>query len=171
MQSCPPVGTTDYEADMNTRNPNEGFVYLNTNEVAMCNGTVYGWRYCFDDDDDEPPLELVLAMYRPQRDGTLRMVPGSRYHLRLEENFDSFTCRDMNLEPSEQFSVQQNDVVAFCEEMDTLRIELYFSKPGSTVMRWDAGGCSESRIMSTGIPSQRTDREFLLSAFIGNVIV
>ena len=65
---------TDYDADMNTRNPAEGFIYLNTNKVAMCNGTVYGWRYCFDDDDDEPPLELVVAMYRPQRDGTFRLI-------------------------------------------------------------------------------------------------
>ena len=89
-------------------------------------------------------------------------MPGSRYLLSLEENFDSFTCRDMNLEPSEQFTVQENDVVAFCEEID----RLHFLKPGSTLMQWDAGGCSESRILSTGIPSQRIDRVFLLSAFI-----
>ena len=96
MQSCPPVGTTDYEADMSTRNPRDGYVNLNTNEVAMCNGTVHGWRYC-SGDDNEPPLELVLAMYRPQRDRTFRMVPG-----RPEENFESFTCRNISLESSEQ---------------------------------------------------------------------
>ena len=171
MQSCPPVGTTDYEADMDRSGPDDGVVYLNTNEVAMCNGTVYGWRYCFDDDDDEPPLELVVAMYRPQRDGTFRLVPGSRYNLSLEENFDSFTCRNISLEPSEQFTVQENDVVAFCEEIDTLRIELYFSKPDSTLMRWDAEGCSESRILSTGIPSQNTERVYCQPSLANLVIL
>ena len=172
MQSCQPVGTTDYEPDMVMipRPPAEGSVYLNTNEVAMCNGTVYGWRYCYNDDSDRPPLELVLGMYRPQRDGTFRLVPGSHYRLRLEENIYSFACRSIALLPSEQFIVQQNDVVAFCEEFDTLRIELYFPKRGSTLMRWDAGGCSESRMLSSGILSQRTDRVFLLSAFIGNTV-
>ena len=40
-------------------------MYLNLDQKAMCSGTVYGWRYCFDPDDGEEN-ELVLAMYRRQ---------------------------------------------------------------------------------------------------------
>ena len=169
MQSCPSyeVGSTADNRVGQTERPREGRVYLNLDKVAMCNGTVYGWRYCFDPDDDEPPQELVVAMYRPQQNGTYQLVPGSYYELRVEEALDSFTCRNITLQPSEYFTVQQSDVVAFCEKIDTSRVELYFLQSGSAVWRWNSGSCSELRILSTATLSRIKDRVFLLSAFIG----
>ena len=140
-------------------------MYLNLDEEAMCSGTVYGWRYCFDPDDDEEN-ELVLAMYRPQQNGTYQLVPGSYYELRLGL-FSSFTCRNITLAPSEYFTIQQNDVVAFCERINKYNVEFFFSHTGGRVWHWSAGGCSNSTITVTGIPIEVNDRAFLLEAYIG----
>ena len=164
--SCP-AGTTAYDPDGRRENPGEGRVYLNLNEVATCNGTVYGWRYCFDPDDDMEQ-QLIIAMYRPQQNGTYQLVPGS-YRQLNEGFFESFTCRNITLQPSEFFTVQENDVVAFCEEVETSRVEIYLAQRGTSLWYWDAGGCSESSISFTGRPSRQRDRVFLLSAFVGEI--
>ena len=169
VQSCP-----SYEVGSSARNKNdqrqdtaEGHVYLNMNEAAVCSGTVYGWRYCYDPNDD-PPHTMVLAMYRPQQNGSYQLVPGSYYPLTIEEDLDTFSCRSTTLEPSEYFTVQENDVVAVCEPLMTLRVELFFRRRDSTLQLWNAGGCSESQITSSPLQlSNINDRVFLLSAIIG----
>ena len=168
-QSCPSydVGLASGTLLGSRRNPFDGYVYLNLRDKALCSGTVYAWRCCFIASTDEPPLELVLAMYRPQSSGFYQLVPGSRYHLQFFETFDSFTCRDIVLQPSEYFTVQENDVVAFCEEFNINRVQVYLSEPGSSVWHWNAGGCSESSLSLTGTLTQMTDRVFMISAYIG----
>ena len=162
--SCPVGTTSNFQS---SRNPSEGYVYLNPNEAATCSGTVYGWSYCFDPDDDIEQ-ELIIGMYRPQQNGTYQLVPGS-YHQLNEGFYESFTCRNITLQPSEHFTVRENDVVGFCEEIDTPRVEIFFRQQGHSLMRWNAGGCSESRIAFTDIPAQQNNRVFLLSAFIGKL--
>ena len=162
------AGTTT--TDGARRDPEEGVVYLNVNKAAACNGTVTGWRYCFDPDDD-PQQQLIIAMYRPQLNGTYKLIPGS--YRQLDEGFEeSYTCRNITLQPSEYFTVQENDVVAFCEEISTQRIEIYFqtSRRSDTVSFWIAGGCSESTISHTEVPLERERREFLLTANIGEIM-
>ena len=144
--------------------PRDGHVYLNLNEKAMCSGTVYGWRYCFDPDDDEEN-ELVLAVYRPQPNDRYQLISGSYYELTLG-HYENFTCRNITLTPSEYFTVQQNDVVAFCEKLMTPRVEVFFSKHGSRVWRWNAGGCSEQSITNSKMLHQSNGKVFLLKAFI-----
>ena len=105
-------------------------------------------------------------MYRPnQSSGTYSLVEGSYYELTIDSNnVDSMTCRNISLQPSEGFAVQENDVVGFCEEMDTL---LYFERSGSSLWRWNARGCSESSVSSSSELSERDDQIFLISALIG----
>ena len=169
MQLCPSAGTTVFNPNMNGRvDPNEGTVYLNLNERVECSGTVHGWSYRIIPDRDAPPVELILAMYRPQLDGTYQLVPGSYYQLRVEESFNRITKREVELHPSEYFSVQQNDVVAICEELDTSRVEIFvLTLLSRSLWYWNAGGCTESRIAITGRPSQQQNSVFLLSALIG----
>ena len=139
-------------------------MYMNLDQKAMCSGTVYGWRYCFDPDHDEEN-ELVLAMYRRQPNDRYQLISGSYYELTLG-HYENFTCRNITLTPSEYFTVQQNDVVAFCEKLSTPRVEVFFLKPGGRVWRWNAGGCSQQRIRNTYVPSQYDGSVFLLKAFI-----
>ena len=173
MQSCPPAGATEFDPDeSNGENPSEGYVYLNLNERAKCNGTVRGWRYCFE--PDKSLEQLILAMYRPQVNDTYQLVLESYYQLRQEDgtSFDSLTCRNITLQPSEYFTVQEGDVVAFCEEIDTSRVELFFSQNGNRVWRWNARECSKSRISFTDRRVRSVnDRVFLLSAFIGKICI
>ena len=168
MQSCPSyeVGSTSTDMIQRSEPDQEGHVHLNLDDGAMCSGTIYGWRYCFDPDDDQD-TELILAMYRPQQNGTYQLVPGSYYELRTSGDFSSFTCKNITLTPSEYFTVKQNDVVAFCEGLNTQRVELFFEQPGSSLWYWDAGGCSESIIRTSDTISQINNRIFLLKALIG----
>ena len=105
-------------------------------------------------------------MYRPdQSSGTYSLVEGSYYELTIDsDNVDSITCRNISLQPSDRYPVQENDVVGFCEDMDRFQ---YFERPGSSLWRWNAGGCSESSVSSSGGLSERKDRTFLISALIG----
>ena len=172
MQLCPSheVGSTTRNQNNPRRNPEEGHVYLNIKEASLCNGTVYGWRYCFDPDGDDPPHELVLAMYRPQQNGSYQLVPGSYYPLTMEEeDLNMFSCRLTPLEPSEYFRVQENDVVAFCEPLNERRVEVFFQRRRrNSLLRWNARGCSESQITSSPLElSNMNNRVFLLSALIG----
>ena len=170
MQSCPSheVGSTAHNQNDQRVNPAEGHVYLNMNEVAVCSGTVYGWSYCFDPDGDEPPHAIVLAMYRPQQNEAYQLVPGSYYPLTIEEDLDRFSCKSTTLEPSKYFIVQENDVVAVCEPLMTLRVEVFFRRRGNSLQLWNAGGCSESQITSSPLQlSSINNQVFLLSALIG----
>ena len=172
MQSCPSyeVGSTAHNQISQRRAPQEGRVYLNMNEAAVCNGTVYDWRYCFDPDGDDPPHTLVLAMYRPQQNGAYQLVPGSYYLLAIDQGL-TFSCRSTTLEPSEYFTVQENDVVAFCEPLGRRRVEVYFEQSGNLLQFWDAGGCSKSKIVSSlSQLNEENNRVFLLSALIGEVL-
>ena len=171
MQSCPSreIGSTAHTNQIEQRRyPDEGHVYLNINEAAVCSGTVYGWRYCFGPDNNGPPTSSVLAVYRPQQNGSYQLVPWSYYLLTVEERPDPFLCRSTTLQPSEYFTVQENDVVAFCEVLNTQHVKLFYRRSGNSLQFWNAGGCSESQIMSA--PHQLTNRHnrvFLLSALIG----
>ena len=170
IQTCPSyeVGSTARIAHDQRISPEEGHVYLNMNEPAVCNGTVFGWRYCYDQDGAPPHDQaLVLAMYRPQQNGSYQLVPGSYYQLTIEEDLDRFSCRSTTLEPSEYFTVQENDVVAFCEPLMTLRVDIFFARFRSSLQLWNAGGCSESQITSSPLQlSNSNNRVFLLSAII-----
>ena len=151
------------------RDPFDGQVYLDLNQKAVCNGTVYAWKLCFLASTDEPPLELVLAMYRPQSDGSYQLITGSYHHLELFDDFDTFTCRNVSLQPNQYFAVQENDVVSFCEDIGINRVQVYLSQSGSSVWRWDAGGCSESQLSLTGSLTEMRDRVFMISAYIGEI--
>ena len=171
MQSCPSyeVGSTAHNQNDQREDPQERQVYLNMNEAAVCSGTVYGWRYCFEPDGDAPPHAIVLAMYRHQQNGAYQLVPGSYYLLTIKEDLDTFSCRSTTLEPSEYFTVQENDVVAFCEPLNTRHVEVFFRQGGNSLRSWNAGGCSESQITSSPLQLRiynTNNRVFLLSALI-----
>ena len=114
---------------------------MNFGAPAQCNGTVTSWRYCSynrypehsgddDDDDDESndcrgsaSYTSVFLAYRRTAPGasTYEPVPGSTKLVTLTlncQNNGGFQCREVMLTQSEQFSVQENDIVAACL-MDT----------------------------------------------------
>ena len=144
----------------------EGRVYLDLNNRAEASGTVYRWTYCYSADGDPPPYELVIAMYRRQQNGAYQLVPGSYRKLRITTPLgNSFDCQDIDLQTSEYFSVQTNDVVAVCEPINVARVELFFFYPAASLSGWNAGSCSSNRISTSGILST-TQTTILLRASI-----
>lgn len=169
-QSCPSydVGLASGVLMGSRRDPFDGYVYLNLEEKAQCGGVAVEWRYCFIPTSGPQPLELVLAAYRPLSNGSYQLVPGSRYHLELYGTFNTVICNNITLNPDQYFTLQENDVVAFCEEFNVNRVPIFLSEPGNSVWHWDAGGCSESQIsVSTGTLTMMASRVFMLSAHIG----
>ena len=163
-QTCR-AGTSTASSIGDTRDPWNGWVHLNLDQVATCNGTVQGWSYCFEPFDSNPTQPLIIAMYRWQpSNGTYTLVQGSYHQLTIDNNVDSLTCRNLSLQPSERFTVQENDVVAFCEFLDTF---WYFETSEGSLWMWNAGGCSEQAITSGRPWFRLSNSAFIISALIG----
>ena len=107
---------------------------MNFGAPAQCNGTVTSWRYCSynryqqsgDDDDDDDcrgsaSYTSVFLVYRQTGASTYDLVSGSKKSVTLTlscSNRGGFECREVMLTQSEQFTIQENDIVAACL-MDT----------------------------------------------------
>ena len=116
---------------------------------------------CFEPATSKP---IVIAMYRRDESGTYTIVEGSYHELIFEGIVESPTCKNISLQPLECFAVEENDVVGLCEERSTYQ---YYEKLGNSLLKWPAGGCSESRVSPSGTITDRRNRIFLLSAIIG----
>jgi hypothetical protein len=103
---------------------------MNFGAPAQCNGTVTSWRYCSynryqEDDEDCDGSERytsVFLVYRQTGTSTYEPVPGSRRSVTLTlrcPRDGGFQCdRTQALSQAEQFTIQENDIVAACL-MDT----------------------------------------------------
>ena len=125
---------------------------MNFGAPAQCNGTVTSWHYCSynsfqgnggdDDDDDEDcrgsaSYTSVFLVYRQTGASTYEPVPGSMKSVTLTlncANMGGFECRDVMLTQSEQFTVQENDIVAAClmDDSSTDPIQVVGSIPFGT---------------------------------------
>ena len=95
----------------------------------MCNGTVTSWRYCSynryleedDECDDREYYTSKFLVYRQTGTSTYEPVSGSTKSVTISlrcPRDGGFQCRQATLLPSEQFNIQENDIVAACL-MDT----------------------------------------------------
>ena len=124
---CPVLGSniqTQYSQSNRER------LFMNFGAPAQCNGTVTSWRYCSynrymeDDDecDDRERYTSVFLVYRQNGNSMYEPVPGSRKSVTLTlrcPRDGGFRCdRVETLSQTEQFSIQENDIVAACL-MDT----------------------------------------------------
>ena len=103
---------------------------MNFGAPAQCNGTVTSWRYCSyneyqeedDECDDAERYTSVFLVYRQTGASTYEPVPGSRTSVTITLRCPShggFRCdRIETLSQAEQFTIQENDIVAACL-MDT----------------------------------------------------
>ena len=152
---------------------------MNLGAPAQCNGTVTSWRYCSynrfqgtggDDDDDDDDSDdcrgsasytSVFLVYRRTAAGasTYEPVPGSTKPVTLTlncRNNGGFQCREVMLSQSEQFSVQENDIVAAClMATNPIRMVGYQRSGSSTnVYQYNANDyedCTTSQLQSIDI--------------------
>ena len=149
-QICPSyeVGYTTSDPG-GQRDPETSTVYINVQEVAPCAGTVYGWQYCSNPTSSEDSLlQVQVSMYHSGDDGSYELVSGSLYSLIVEGDIDSYICRDVFLDPSEYFPIEQGDMVAACWN-ETDRVELFSFRRRVFNSLVSGGQCSQEVIDET----------------------
>lgn len=138
---------------------------MNFGAPAQCNGTVTSWQYCYynvnpDDDcdessDDTVSYRSVFLVYRKTGESTYAPVPGTRKVVTLTPGCSSrgaqLPCQEVALSPSEQFKVQQNDIIAAClPSLGSIRVVGEDSSgPSAGVYQYDASGfaqCTDSQL-------------------------
>ena len=118
---CPLLGS-DLQSEFSRSS--EEKLFLNFGAPAQCNGTVTLWRYCSynsylqgDECDGSEDYTSKFLVYRQTGNSTYEPVPGSTKSVTITLNCPSdggFRCREATLSQSEQFTIQQNDIVAAC---------------------------------------------------------
>ena len=99
---------------------------MNFGAPAQCSGTVTSWQYCsynryLDEDDecdDRERYTSIFLVYRQTGPSTYQVVSGSRKSVTISlrcPRDGGFRCdRSYALTSSEQFDIQENDIVAAC---------------------------------------------------------
>ena len=152
-------------------------VFVNINDAAECNGTIYGWRVCplrteDDDDDDESSFQVVLAMYRYSSEvDAFFMVDGSYHELRLrEDEIEYGECFDHMLNNSAYFDVEEGDRVAACWQRRYKRIELAVERQNYFLLELEVDSCYDYDSVDHDYDDV-ADQTILLSAFISEYII
>lgn len=170
-QACPSYEADFAETNVNSaRQPEPAHVYMDTDseDRAPCSGIVYAWHYCSFPTSGDAPFHVLLAMYHTGVDDTYELVNGSLYNLMVDGYISSFTCRDVFLDPSEQFVVEQGDMVATCWSENINRVEMFGFKWQQRLAYWSSGLCSYESMntLSTSGMMSRRRRTLLLFPYI-----
>ena len=127
---CPTLGSNDQNRYSES---NEEKLFMNFGAPAQCNGTVTSWTYCsynryLQDDECEgtESYSSVFLVYRQTGASTYEPVPGSSKSVTLSlrcPRDGGFQCaRLVTLSQSEQFTIQENDIVAACLKFSPIRL-------------------------------------------------
>ena len=147
---------------------------MNFGAPAQCNGTVTSWRYCsynryLEDDeecDDRERYTSIFLVYRQNGISTYEPVPGSRKSVTITlrcPRDGGFQCdREVPLIQAEQFSIQENDIVASClmDSGSTNPIRIVGeenSGPSSQIYQYNANNyqqCSTSQLQSIDVQNR-----------------
>ena len=112
-------------------------LFINFGAPAQCNATVTSWHYCYynrftddecEDDEDAVSYMTKFLVYRQTGNSTYEPVPESTKLVTLSLRCPSdggFQCRTVSLPPSEQFTIQKNDIVAACLMDNPIRVVGY----------------------------------------------
>ena len=148
---------------------------MNFGAPAQCNGTVTSWHYCSynrlqvdndeDDDDDDDDCRgsasytSIFLVYRQMVNSMYEPVPGSKKSVTLRltcSNRGGFQCgRVETLSQSEQFTIQENDIVAACLMDVPIHMVGYQTSGASTdVYQYDVNNyedCTTSQLQSIDV--------------------
>lgn len=128
LVSCPPLGS-DFRTPFSRSNREK--IFINFGAPAQCNGTVTSWYYCsynvYPDDecDGQVNYEAKFLIYRQTVSSTYIPVPESTKLVTLSlmcPRDGGFQCHTETLSQSQQFTIQENDIVAACLLSRPIRI-------------------------------------------------
>ena len=116
---------------------------MNTANSSQCPGNATGWNMCYYSSKTDNSNAAYLAVYRPS--GTqYSLVSGSSSSYSVSPIMSGYSCSQFSIPRSQQFVVQQGDVIAACVQPSgsgrvgivatasgSLRAQLY-NPPGSS---------------------------------------
>lgn len=118
QNTCSNFGSSDQQEGGYTT---QRRLVLNFGNTAQCNGTVTAWTYCFHRPRENPSVEkrysAVFMVYRRTTGNLYNAVPNSMHAVTLSFRYvtqQTFDCRRWNLTDTEQFLIQENDVIGAC---------------------------------------------------------
>ena len=106
------ISSCSFGNDLNqlTSSTTTGFI-MNTANSSQCPGNATGWNMCYYSSDNSNAA--YLAVYRPS--GTrYSLVSGSSSSYSVSPIMSGYSCSHFLIPQSQQFVVQQGDVVAAC---------------------------------------------------------
>ena len=113
-----------------TSSPTTGFIVNNANP-SQCPGNATGWNMCYYSSKTDNSNAAYLAVYRPS--GTqYSLVSGSSSNYSVSPIMPGYNCSHFSIPQSQQFVVQQGDVVAACvQPSGSGRVGIVASTSGS----------------------------------------
>ena len=92
---------------------------MNFNRPSLCNGTVTGWKYCYYNsvrNNRNNQFGARFLVYRKvNNEDTYRLIKNSIHTEILGSNeMQAVDCIHIRLNSSEQFQIQQNDILGSC---------------------------------------------------------
>ncbi len=89
-------------------------LFLNFENRAQCNGTVTAYYYCYYDLSSANRMNAFFMVFR-ENGNEYSLVEGSHREVtRTRSQVDGFGCNVEQLELTQRFEVQENDIVAAC---------------------------------------------------------
>eukprot|EP00731_Ephydatia_muelleri_P014776 Em0008g496a len=130
-----------------TSSTTTGFIVNNANP-SQCPGKATGWNMCYYSSKTDNSNAAYLAVYRPSGSGTMAqysLVSGSSSIYSVSPIMFGYSCSQFSIPQSQQFVVQQGDVIAACVQPSgsgrvgivatasgSLRAQLYTGTPSIT---------------------------------------
>ncbi len=89
-------------------------LFLNLESRAQCSGTVTAYHYCYYDLRQEDVMVVFFMVFR-ENGGDYSLVEGSHKRVsRTDSQVNGFGCDEVQLDETQQFQVQENDIIAAC---------------------------------------------------------
>ena len=141
------ISSCSFGNDLNklTSSPTTGFI-MNTASSSQCPGNATGWNMCYYSSDISNAA--YLAVYRPSGSSPMvqySLVSGSSSKYSISPIMSGYNCSHFSIPQSQQFVVQQGDVIAACVQPSgsgrvgivatasgSLRAQLYTDSPSIT---------------------------------------
>ena len=128
------ISSCSFGNDLNklTSSSTTGFIVNNANP-SQCPGNATRWNMCYYSSGNSNAA--YLAVYRPSGSGTMAqysLVSGSSSSYSVSPIMSGYNCSHFSIPQSQQFVVQQGDVVAACvQSSGSGRVGIVASTSGS----------------------------------------
>ncbi len=121
-------------------------LFLNLESRAQCNGTVTAYHYCYYDPNTNMMVVVFFMVFR-ESGSVYNLVEGS--HMKVTRKIDGSGCDVLQLDETQQFQVQENDIIAACTVNLNGRAPLRVhanSTQGHTLQKLDIDSCSVTEV-------------------------